>query len=166
MYGNHLNTEHLNTGFIWIPESMGVWFLNGSQWLGGPFEYWTICNRTQIYHVNTRCVQYSDGYSTVFRSPLYMEVQVWQSYLVKFSMQSSLVLHILNKVSTLAFVGSDDADLIRLHSSLDESWVKKNKFQFQGLSIGVRFGWKVTVILVSLPVLIGGTRYHYCFRVY
>ena len=28
-YSNHLNTEHLNTGFIWIPDSMGVHYSNG-----------------------------------------------------------------------------------------------------------------------------------------
>ena len=67
----------------WIPDSMGVRYSNGKvTWLGGPFEYWTFWtinkffslrfsyhpnigpfdNRTQIYHLNTRLVQYSNGY--------------------------------------------------------------------------------------------------------
>ena len=29
MYSNHLNTEHLNAGFILMLDSMGVWYLNG-----------------------------------------------------------------------------------------------------------------------------------------
>ena len=78
------DTGHLNTRFIWIQDSMGVWYSNGKvTWLGGPFKYrtfWTINtlfsvrfsdhllntrpfeNRTQIYHSNTRLVWYSDGY--------------------------------------------------------------------------------------------------------
>ena len=83
-YSNHLNTEHLNTRFIWIPDSMGVQYSNGKViWLGRPFEYrtcWTVTrlfsvrfsdhhsnsgpfdNWTQIHHLNTRIVRYSDGY--------------------------------------------------------------------------------------------------------
>ena len=88
-YNNHLNTVHLNTVFIWIPDIVGVRYSNGKvTWLGGPFKYrtfWTINwlfsvrfsdhhlntepfdNRTQIYHLNTRLVQFSDGYSTLSR---------------------------------------------------------------------------------------------------
>ena len=73
----------LNT---WIPDSMGVWYSKGKvTWLGEAFKYrtfWTINrlfsvrfsdhysntrlfdNRTQIYHLNTRLVRYSDVYST------------------------------------------------------------------------------------------------------
>ena len=41
-YSNHLNTKHLNIGFIWIPDSMGVWYSNGSvTWLGRQFGYRT-----------------------------------------------------------------------------------------------------------------------------
>ena len=68
----------------WIPDSLGVRYSNGKvMWLGRPFGYrifWTINklfsvrfsdhlsntgplnNWTQIYHLNTRLVQYSDGY--------------------------------------------------------------------------------------------------------
>ena len=28
VYSNHLNTKHLNTGFIWIQDSMGIWNSN------------------------------------------------------------------------------------------------------------------------------------------
>ena len=46
MYSNHLNTKHLNTGFIRIPDSMGVQYSNGKvTWFCRPFEYqtfWTI----------------------------------------------------------------------------------------------------------------------------
>ena len=83
-YSNHLNTEHQNTRFMWILDSMGVRYSNGKvMWLGGPFEnrtFWTInglfsvrCSgyysntrpfdkHTQIYHSNTRLVWHSDGY--------------------------------------------------------------------------------------------------------
>ena len=34
-YSSYLNTEHMNTGFIWIPDSMGVWYSNGKvTWIG------------------------------------------------------------------------------------------------------------------------------------
>ena len=67
---NHLNTGHQNTRFIWIPETMNVQYSNGKDtWLGWPFEYqtyWTInrlySDQTQIYHLNTWLVWYSDGY--------------------------------------------------------------------------------------------------------
>ena len=40
------NTKHLNIGFIWILESMGVWYSNGKVTrLGRPFKYrtfWTL----------------------------------------------------------------------------------------------------------------------------
>ena len=42
----HLNTEHMNTRFIWIPDHMGVQYSNGKvTWLSQPFEFqtcWTI----------------------------------------------------------------------------------------------------------------------------
>ena len=45
-YSDHLISEQLNTGFIWILGSMGVRYSNGKvRWLGGPFKYqtfWTI----------------------------------------------------------------------------------------------------------------------------
>ena len=71
----------------WIPDSMGVRYSNGNKWLGGPFKYrtfwtinrlfsvrfsdhhlntWPFDNRTQMYHLNTRLVQYSDGYCIYF----------------------------------------------------------------------------------------------------
>ena len=41
-YSNHLNTKHPNTRFIWILDSMGVWYSNGSvTWLGRQYEYRT-----------------------------------------------------------------------------------------------------------------------------
>ena len=86
LYSNHLNTQHMNPRFIWIPDSMGVWYLNGKvTWLGIPFDYRNILDhkqafsvwfsdqhlstgpfdyRTQIYHLNTRLALYSDGYCT------------------------------------------------------------------------------------------------------
>ena len=45
-YSSYLNTGHPNTGFIWIPDTLGVWHSNGKvMWLGWLFEYqtfWTI----------------------------------------------------------------------------------------------------------------------------
>ena len=70
--------------FIWILDSMGVWYSNGKvKWLGGPFKYRTFgtINRlfsvwfsdhhsntgpfdcqAQIYHFCTRLVRHSEGY--------------------------------------------------------------------------------------------------------
>ena len=46
LYSNHMNTKHLNTGFIWTPDSIGVWYANVKvKWLRRLFEYgtfWTI----------------------------------------------------------------------------------------------------------------------------
>ena len=90
-YSNHLNTKHLNTRFIWIPDSMVVQYSNCKvTWLGQPFEYhtfWTtnrlfsvrfsnhhlntgpFDNRKHLYHWNTRLVWwYSDGYCTDYCS--------------------------------------------------------------------------------------------------
>ena len=88
-HSNHLNTGHLNTRFIQIPDSIGVWYSNSLvMWLGWPFEYWKFWtinrlfsvqfsdhhlytgqfdNWTQIYHLNTALVLvwYSDGCCTV-----------------------------------------------------------------------------------------------------
>ena len=86
-YSNHLNTEHLSTGFFWILDSMAVRYSNCNvMWLGRQFEYrtfWTINrifsvrfsdhhsstgpfdNWTQIYLMNTRLVRYSDSYCTL-----------------------------------------------------------------------------------------------------
>ena len=62
-YSNHLNTEHLNTWFIWIPDSMGVWYSNGKlTWLADHSNAIYFDKPTQIYHSNTRLVRYSDGY--------------------------------------------------------------------------------------------------------
>ena len=85
------NGFHDITVTIWIPntsklDSMGVRYSNGKvTWLVEPFEYQTFWkinrpfsvhfsdhhfndglfdNWTQIYHLNTRLVQYSDGYCT------------------------------------------------------------------------------------------------------
>ena len=39
IYSNHLNTKHLNTGFIWIQDSMGVLYSYGKvTWLGRPLN--------------------------------------------------------------------------------------------------------------------------------
>ena len=81
-YSNHLNTDTR------IPDSseyqaLVFWYSNVSHWFGWPFKYCTFCtinrifsvwfsdhhsntvifdNQTQIYHLNIRLVQYSDGY--------------------------------------------------------------------------------------------------------
>ena len=82
-YSNHMNTKHMNNRFIWLPDSMGVWYSNGKvKWLGRPFKSWTFWtiyrffsvqlsghhlktwpfdNQTQIYYLETRLVRYSDG---------------------------------------------------------------------------------------------------------
>ena len=80
-------SNRLNTGFIWIPSSMGVQYLNGKvhdladhsntgrfgPWTGfsvrfsdhrsntGPFD-----NQTQTYHSNNGLIWYSDGYSIFY----------------------------------------------------------------------------------------------------
>jgi hypothetical protein len=41
-------------------------------------------------------------------------------YLIQFCVQCSLVLHILDEVGTLSFVGRDDPDLIGFDTGLDE----------------------------------------------
>ncbi len=41
-------------------------------------------------------------------------------YLIKFSVQCSLVLHVLDEVGTLPFVRRDNPDLIGFDAGLDE----------------------------------------------
>jgi hypothetical protein len=48
-------------------------------------------------------------------------------YLIKFCVQCSLVLHVLDEVGTLALVGRDDTDLIGFDAGLDEPEENKNK---------------------------------------
>ena len=49
-YSKHQNTEHLNTGFIWIPDSMGVQYSNGQvTWLSGHFEYQTFWTKNWLF---------------------------------------------------------------------------------------------------------------------
>ena len=51
-YHNHLNTEHLNTGFIWIPDSMGAGYSKGKvTWLGGPIKYQTFWTTNRLFSV-------------------------------------------------------------------------------------------------------------------
>ena len=57
-FSNHLNTEYLNTVFIWIPDNMGVRYSTEKvMWLSRPFEYQTIKRlysvRFSDHHSNT-----------------------------------------------------------------------------------------------------------------
>ena len=66
--------DHLNTGH---KQAFSVRF-SDHHWNSGPFD-----NQTQIYHLNTRLVRYSDGYCIY----LFMQInkssnKMWQSYFV------------------------------------------------------------------------------------
>ena len=49
-YNSHLNTLHLKTAFIWILDSMGVWYSNGKvKWLGRPSKHLTFWTINKLY---------------------------------------------------------------------------------------------------------------------
>ena len=43
------------------------------------------------------------------------------SYLIKFGVQRSLMLHALHQISSLAFIGSDDTNLLWFNSGLQKA---------------------------------------------
>ena len=57
--------DHFQIWTVWIPDILDHKPAFFSVVFRPPFEYWTIWQQAQIYHLNTGLVRYSDGYRKI-----------------------------------------------------------------------------------------------------